>query len=53
MDNPKKITCKTIAFEPFSKFCNFNGPSSKLHISGNDSRRNQKLGLIEMYGNTE
>ena len=33
--------------------CNFNGPTSKRHISGCNHCRNAKLGLTELYGNTE
>ena len=53
MGDPKKITCKTIAIALFSKLCGFNGSTSKRHISGYNHRRNAKVGLTELYGNTE
>ena len=39
--------------ETKSRLCEFHGPSSKRYISGSDCCRNLKLGLIELYGNTE
>ena len=37
----------------FSDLSNFDGPSSKRHISGYNHHRKLKLGSIELYGNTE
>ena len=45
------IIFKMIDFAQFLKFNDFDGPTSKRHISGNRCR-NQKLGSIELYGNT-
>ena len=36
----------------FSKFIDFDGPNSKGHISGYNYHSKQKLGSIELYGNT-
>ena len=41
-----------IIFLLFSKFIDFDGPTSKRHISGYNHRRNPKLGSTELYGNT-
>ena len=47
------MICKTIDFALFLKYNTFDGPSSKRHNSGCNHRRNPKLGLIELYGNTD
>ena len=52
MDNLELIS-KIIAFAPFSKLCDFNYQTLKRHISGHNHRRNAKLGLTELNGNTE
>ena len=51
IDGPSKL-CVKVAFLLFSKFINFNGLTSKRHISGYNHRRNPKLGSTELYGNT-
>ena len=47
------LMCRMIAFCVILKLCDSNGPSSKRHISGYNRHRNPKLGLLELYGNTE
>ena len=37
----------------FSKLIDFDGPSSKSHISDYNHDRKLKLGSMELYGNTE
>ena len=40
-------------FTHFSKFRDFNGPTSKRHISGHNHHRKLNLGSMKLYGNTE
>ena len=46
------MICKMIVFAQFLKCNDFDGPTSKRHISGYYNRRNLKLGSTELYGNT-
>ena len=41
-----------IVFAQFLKSNDFDGPTSKRHISGYNHYRNPKLGSTELYGNT-
>ena len=50
MEGSSKLYVKF--FLLFSKFIDFDGSTSKRHISGYNHRRNQKLGATELYGNT-
>ena len=44
---------KKLLFALFPNLFDFDGPSSRRHISNYNHHRKLKLGSIELYGNTE
>ena len=53
MDDLEKQSAKKLHLRHFQILCDFNGPTLKRHISGYNHRRNAKLDLTDLYGNTE
>ena len=45
--------CKSLLCPLFSNLIDFDGPSSKPHLSGYNHHKKLQLGSIELYGNTE